>query len=160
MSKKYILITLFFISSFFALQSQAEISLYKEECGSCHMAYKPSLMATSSWEKLMSKKELSNHFGEDITYEDQSINNSIKEYLVSNSFRYPPNFPEVMISKSIRITDMPSIARHHRKIPKKLITQEEVKSISNCVACHVDADKGDFSEENITIPGYGKYDNH
>ncbi len=156
MLRRYTSVTLLFTVLFFTLQSHSKVALYQEECGSCHMAYQPRLMATSSWEKLMSAKELSDHFGEDIMFEDQLILDGVNAYLVNNSFRYPANFPG-KISTSIRITDMPSLARHHRRIQKKYITQKAVGSISNCAACHTEAEKGNYDERKIIIPGYGKY---
>jgi len=33
-----------------------------------------------------------------------------------------------------------------------------VKSISQCDACHTDAERGTFNEHDINIPGYGRWD--
>ncbi len=36
---------------------------YKQECGSCHLAYPPGLLPASSWQRLMG--DLPHHFGTD-----------------------------------------------------------------------------------------------
>jgi hypothetical protein len=37
----------------------------KEECGSCHIAFAPSMLPASSWKRMMD--DLKNHFGDDAT---------------------------------------------------------------------------------------------
>ena len=50
------------------------------------------------------------------------------------------------------------IKRKHKEIRKDLITQKEVKGLFNCTACHKNAQKGVFSDEDVDIPNYGKWD--
>ena len=45
--------------------------VYKEECGSCHMAYPPGLLPARSWTKVMSG--LDNHFGDNAELDAASI---------------------------------------------------------------------------------------
>ncbi|MDQ1340923.1 MAG: hypothetical protein QG567_2081, partial [Campylobacterota bacterium] len=49
--------------------------------------------------------------------------------------------------------------KEHKGIKPKLIEQKDVKSLANCMACHTKADKGSYSEREINIPNYGKWEN-
>ena len=57
-------------------------STYVKECGSCHMAYPPSLGPSWRWIALMGG--LSDHFGEDASLEP-NVASSIRTYLINNS---------------------------------------------------------------------------
>ncbi len=57
-------------------------AVYMEECGSCHMAYSPAMLPSSSWMKLMSG--LDNHFGDNAEL-DAETENSITDLLLANS---------------------------------------------------------------------------
>ena len=124
--------------------------LYKNECGSCHFAYQPGLLSGKSWEKVM--KTLDDHFGTNATLEREDFQ-KISDYLKKNSKRagYERNTP-------IAISQTPYFKKEHRKIPKRFITQKEVKSLSNCTACHTTAEKGYYGERGIMIPNYGRWD--
>ena len=180
MLRKYISVILFFVVSFFALQSQSDSNLwryfggegrgvaavnnswYQEECGSCHFAYQPGLLPARSWNRLMSHKELSNHFGEDIAFDEQPIVNELANYLISNAADTSSYKRSRKIMRSLganeaplRVTDTSYIIRKHRGIPKRFIVQQEVGSIANCEACHKSADKGSFDDDNVRVPNAG-----
>ena len=53
---------------------------------------------------------------------------------------------------------MPYMKKQHKEIKENLITQKEVKGLFNCTACHKNAEKGIFSEEDVNIPNYGKWE--
>lgn len=137
--------------------------LYQGECASCHMAYQPEFLPKRSWKKMM--KGLENHFGVDATVEPED-QNVLARYLKKNAAdakkirRTYEKFARSISSKStpLRITEIPKFRREHRGIPKKMIVQEKVKSLSNCVACHKGAEKGSYSEHSIFIPNYGRWD--
>ncbi|WPE18516.1 diheme cytochrome c [Candidatus Thioglobus autotrophicus] len=180
MFKKNVSVILFFVVTFFALQSQSDSSiwryfsgeergvaavnndLYQEECGACHFTYQPGLLPARSWDRLMSNKELTDHFGEDIAFDDQASVNSLTSYLIKNaadnsSYKRSRKIMRSLgsIDTPLRITDTPYIIRKHREIPDKLITQKEVGSIANCSACHQNADTGSFDDDNVRIPNTG-----
>ena len=136
---------------------------YKAECGSCHFAYQPGLLPEQSWQKIMSG--LDDHFGDNAEL-DAKTKNEIQNYLVSNSadkssfrrsqkiMRYLKNTPP-----PLRITELRYIKRRHHEIPKRLIAgNEKVGHLSHCDACHQNIDAGSFSERQIKIPGYGRWD--
>ena len=138
-------------------------TFYKAECASCHFAYQPGLLPAKSWTKLMG--DLDNHFGTDASLETKD-NQRILKYLVDNSAE---KFTQYKRSRRINdsiakdetpiaVTKTGYFIKKHRKIPRKTIAQEEVKSLSNCMACHTTADKGVYSERAIKIPNYGRWD--
>jgi len=111
--------------------------LYRDECGACHWPFPPKLWYQDSWKKLMDGLE--NHFGEDATLapEDEK---KIRVYLIQNSTslsRFEKTVPT-------RITDR-FIKRHgHRGMTARLRRHPEVKTFSNCPACHKRAEYGVF----------------
>ncbi len=127
--------------------------LYQKECGSCHFAYQPALLPKRSWEKTM--ETLQDHFKTDASL-DEKDTQTLLEYLTKNA---PTNLRSLSTSQTpLRISDTPYFKKEHRKIPTKFISQKELGSISNCVACHRTADKGIYSERAINIPNYGGWD--
>ena len=136
---------------------------YEKECGSCHFAYQPGLLPSRSWKKVMG--DLENHFDTDASLEPEDITKILK-YLVENSAEKFTNYKRSKrINKSIRsdetpiaITDTRYIIKKHKEIANKFIIQKEVKSLANCMACHTTADKGSYSDSDINIPNYGKWD--
>jgi len=139
--------------------------LYKDECASCHFGYQPGLLPSKSWKKLMKPKELANHFGDDASL-DESDRVKILDYLVKNSSdQMGSSKIGKKIAKSISWRDTPIaitktyyFKKEHDEIPKRLIVQDEVKTIANCVACHTTAKKGYYGEKDIYIPNYGRWD--
>ncbi|MBI3874297.1 MAG: diheme cytochrome c [Arcobacter sp.] len=122
---------------------------YQKECKSCHMAFQPTLLNSSAWEKMMDN--LKQHFGTDASLEptDTKI---IKEYLMKNSNEKTKN-----PSNEIAITKLPWFAREHRKISKEMISNDKIKTLSNCMACHQGAQKGNYDEDGIKIPGQKRF---
>lgn len=137
--------------------------VYKEECGGCHMAYPPGLLPEKSWVKVMS--ELDNHFGDNAEL-DTEVHRSISEFLITNSADKSDYRRSVKFSSSIksddspvRISDTPYFRHKHDEIPDRLVSANpEVKSFSQCNACHAKAEQGSFNEHDIRIPGYGQWD--
>lgn len=129
--------------------------LYKEECGSCHMAYPPGLLPTSAWQKIMGT--LNNHFGDNAelaaTKQDE-----LTRFLTRNS-KDNTRSRRATNSQVLRITQQAWFQDHHHEIPARLSTANPaVKTLSNCAACHQHAEQGSFSEAEINIPGYGRWE--
>lgn len=137
--------------------------LYKSECASCHFAYQPGLLPARSWQKIMGG--LSNHFGTDASL-DAADNKTILNFLVDNSAEKNTQYKRSKrINASIAANETPIavtktryFVKKHREIPQRLITQKEVGSLSNCMACHTTADQGVYSERAIKIPNYGRWE--
>ncbi len=135
---------------------------YRAECASCHLAYPPGLLPAASWEKIMSG--LSDHFGDNAELAPD-VTKALTAYLVANgadrvNYRRSVKFARSAgNSAPLRITEIPYFRKEHREIPARMIkTNTQVGSLSNCSACHQRAEAGSFSEREITIPGYGRWD--
>ena len=55
---------------------------WRDECGSCHLAFSPAMLPASSWKRMMG--ELQNHFGEDASV-DAATAATIEAYLTANA---------------------------------------------------------------------------
>jgi len=137
--------------------------LYINECAACHFAYQPGLLPSNSWKKMMAG--LDNHFGVDATLLDEDFK-AISKYLDDNSaqkalaYKRSKKIARTMRNDGsiIAISKTPYFIKEHREIPKRFINQKEVKGLFNCTACHTTAQKGIYSERDILIPNYGKWD--
>lgn len=119
---------------------------WKQECGSCHMAFAPGLLPAESWRKVMSG--LDKHFGADASLTAPE-SKEITAFLVnhaSNRWSAP--------TAPLRITEAAWFQRKHdgHEISPAVWKRASVKSRANCVACHAEADKGDFNEHRVSIP--------
>lgn len=137
--------------------------LYQEECGSCHMAYPPGLLIARSWENLMAGLE--DHFDDNAEL-DAAVLQQLEQFLVEYSadhskYRRSRKFARSLDYNDppIRITETPYFLHKHDEVPASMVSQNpEVNSLSSCEACHKYAERGSFSEREIWIPGYGRWD--
>lgn len=142
------ILTTFSVASKFEYVKPVSNELYQKECGSCHIAYQLELLPKETWLKIMDN--LKDHFGEDATFNPVKMQ-TLREFLQNNTTS------DLKPTHSLRITEASWFIKEHKKIPKHLITQKEVKSLSFCQTCHIDAEKGDYSEKGIFIPNYGRF---
>lgn len=151
MKKTALLLSVIITMGYSAPNKDSNIrALYEKECGSCHMSYQPRLLDRGGWSKLMDN--LHNHFKTDASLEKQDTA-LIKEYLVKNSKENYPRNPK----GEIAISKLPWFMKEHRELSAKTIQNEKIRSISNCAACHTQAAQGNYDEDNIKIPGHGKW---
>lgn len=136
------------------IPSMPENATYQAECGACHWSFHPSLLPRSSWAQVISG--LDDHFGEDaslpadkaaeITHYLEAFASEAWDTESANRFRIvSPNEP-------MRITKTPYWIRKHRQIDAATYKSPAVKSESNCIACHKDADTGRFDDQAIDMP--------
>ena len=136
---------------------------YLNECSSCHFAYQPGLLPARSWQQLMTT--LDEHFGDNAELETD-VQQALTTYLAKNAADLSSDqFSKKLIRRlskdktPLRITEMPYFVHEHDDLSKKMVSgNPEVKSLSYCDKCHTSARQGDYSEENILIPGYGRWD--
>lgn len=137
--------------------------IYKEECGSCHMAYPAGLLPERSWVKMMA--DLENHFGDNAELDNETLQ-KIQTFLIDNSAEKSDYRRSHKFNRSIkktdtplRISDIPYFKHEHDEIPQRLVTgNPDVNSFSQCNACHTKAEQGSFNEDDVRIPGYGRWD--
>jgi nitrate/TMAO reductase-like tetraheme cytochrome c subunit len=127
---------------------------YREECGSCHVAYPPALMSAASWQAVMNGLE--RHFGSDASIEPAKAR-EIRQFLAANSAqRAKYESYDANGRPALRITEGAWFQRKHRDghdgITAAVWRLPSVKSPANCGACHRQAEQGDFSESGIRIP--------
>jgi len=125
--------------------------LYRQECGSCHVPFPPSLLSAEDWRKVM--VDLAHHYGDDASLSPQTAQ-ELTDFLVRNAGDTrrtqgagdPP-----------RITQTTWFKRKHDEVPAAAWRDPRVKSPANCGACHKRAEEGSYREREIDIPGYGPY---
>jgi hypothetical protein len=129
--------------------------IHIEACGSCHWAYPPDLLPARSWDKILA--ELEDHFGDAVDLDPES-KSTIAEYLNTNAAEQSSGKLSSKIMRSIgdqtpeRITRIPYILKEHHEIELEVLNRESIGSLSNCIACHTAAEKGDFDDDNVSIP--------
>lgn len=139
-----------------AISGQGASEVYHKECGACHLAYPPRFLPKRSWEKIMAT--LDAHFGDNATL-DEAIRSEVLAYAVGNSAENSPAKVSRKVLASlgegdtpIRISDTPYFKRKHDEVRAEVFTRKAVGSPSNCPACHLTAEKGDFDEHKVKIP--------
>lgn len=137
--------------------------LYSKECGSCHFAYQPALLPSASWKKIIGS--LNNHFGDNASLSPQDTE-AILKYATENAAENAGTSRASKIASSVsgaapgRITEVPYIVRKHRELsPRTFKENKDVKSFSNCKACHTRAAEGFYSEDEVKIPGNRNWEN-
>ncbi len=121
---------------------------WKEECGSCHMAYPPQFLSGESWRALMAG--LDKHFGSNASL-DPAVATEIGSFLE----QYASTRPRPSIDgkePALRISDTRWFTAEHREVSSSEWKNPKVKSPSNCGVCHTKADSGSFNEHEVRIP--------
>lgn len=121
-------------------------TVYRDECGSCHVAYPARLMPAASWQHLLGR--LGQHFGADASMEPAAAR-EIAAWLAAQAAtrgkrsEAPPDD---------RITRAGWFQREHREIATAVWQRPSIQRPSNCSACHAQAERGDFDEHQVRIP--------
>jgi hypothetical protein len=126
--------------------------LYREECGSCHVAYPPGLLPKASWQAIMAG--LDKHFGTDATVDPKAVK-EIQAYLEANAGRPKSDMKGAGRTRGklpLRITETAWFRDEHDEMPAGTWNSPAVKSAANCGACHMRADNGDYSEGTLRVP--------
>jgi hypothetical protein len=117
---------------------------WQEECGSCHLAYPPQLLAADNWQRMMNS--LDKHFGTNAEIEAND-NKLISEFLKRHASRSSQRK-----ASTLRISDTPWFKQEHDEVPVKAWSDPDIKSPANCSACHINAERGNWSEDDIRMP--------
>ena len=127
---------------------------YAQECGSCHMAYPPSLAPSQRWIAIMDG--LSDHFGEDASLEP-GLMSRIRAYLTMNAAEKWDTRAAHELQRSnpqdpLRLTATPFWIRMHQGISESVFKSKAVGAKGACEKCHGDASMGRFDPQDIHIP--------
>jgi len=130
--------------------------LWREECGSCHLAFHPSLLPARSWQKMLA--EQGRHFDNDLGL-DAATSVSLLAFLTSNAAEHSRTEPAFKINRSLasgatplRITETPYWIKKHREIEAADWQSGKVNGKADCAACHLDAEGGTFEDAAMRIP--------
>jgi len=119
---------------------------YKAECGSCHIAYPPALLAAGDWQRVMAG--LNKHYGSDAALDDKN-----RQEITAFLKRHAGDAGRLgRAGEPPRITQTARFVHKHHEVPQKFWRDPRVKSAANCEACHQRAAEGSYSEREISIP--------
>lgn len=122
------------------------LSAYQQECAACHAAYPPGMLPAASWQRLLGN--LPRHFGTDASL-DAVTQKDVATWILANAGTYRRVREE---PPQDRITRSAWFVRKHDEVSAAAWKVPAVKSAANCVACHPQAEKGDFNEHDVRIP--------
>jgi cytochrome b len=127
---------------------------FAEQCGSCHLAFPPSLAQAATWNAILDHMDA--HFGENTGLSPDLIAH-LRIYLDANAAVRWDTLPSWRLRTpdpggSLRITATPGWRRIHRGIPAATFAAPPIFSRSACEACHTDAATGLFAPQNIAVP--------
>jgi hypothetical protein len=119
--------------------------LWEKECGACHVAFPPQLLTADDWRALMGG--LARHFGSNAEL-DARERKAITAFLVENASNEARHH-----SDKLRITDTAWFRKEHRSVSPKEWVHPEVKTPSNCKACHNAVGHTSWSERDLRRTG-------
>lgn len=129
---------------------------WQQECGSCHLAYPPSLLPTASWRRVMNG--LDQHFGENASL-DPATRADILQFLETHAAGAAHSKMGARAMRGLdaknaplRITETRWFVREHDDVPRMVWMRKSVGSAANCAACHRQAEQYRFDEHDIRIP--------
>lgn len=120
---------------------------FQTECSACHIAYPPSLLPAQSWQEMM--KTLHQHFGTNASLDEATIA-KILPFLEQNAAA--SHQADSGAKPVLRITETGWFKHEHDEISPATWHRASIKTASNCMACHISADKGNFDEDAVRIP--------
>jgi len=119
---------------------------WQTECAACHIAYPPQLLPGSAWKRMLDG--LDRHFGTDASLSPAAVS-EIGRFLQANGAR---GKRAAQGEGTLRVTETAWFTRKHDEVPARTWRHADVRSPSNCSACHRQAEQGDFSERSVRIP--------
>ncbi len=122
--------------------------LYVQECGVCHTAYPPAWLPAASWQRLTG--QLSRHFGSDASLDAATLA-ELSGWLATHAAT-PGSRRGGDAPPEDRITRSAWFLREHREVPAATWRHPQVRSASQCAACHTRAAEGSFRERELQLP--------
>jgi cytochrome b len=133
-----------------------ENATWNRECGSCHLAFHPTLLPARSWEALLDGQ--ADHFGDDLALDPATVA-GLREFARKNAAESAQTEAAWKINRSVprqvvplRITETRYWERKHREIAASVWKTPAVRSKANCAACHRDAERGTFEDAAMRLP--------
>lgn len=132
-----------------AVQRNAPL-LWKEECAACHMLYAPGLLPPEAWREQM--RTLDEHYGSNATLEPEQEREILDFLMRASASNRLPVEPSPVVGEPPRISQTRWFEHKHDEVSEAKFRREAVGGRANCVACHRDAERGDFDDDNVEIP--------
>ncbi len=119
----------------------------KAECSACHMAYPAGFLPQRSWSRIMTT--LDDHYGENAMLDEQT-RAEIETYLTQNAADASGRSSGLL--RGVAAGDTPLwisklpwfTSEHDGEVSRRSLAK--AGSMSNCVSCHRDADRGVFED--------------
>ena len=128
----------------------ASTSPYRAECGSCHLAYPARLLSTREWGIVLG--HLEHHYGVDASVDSPTLR------IVAEQLDAPVTTSLGDTGRLPSITSKAWFVDEHDEVAAGVFRSEAVKSAANCAACHAGAERGDFDEDTVRVPGGKRHD--
>lgn len=120
---------------------------YQAECGGCHLAFPPALLAPADWRRMMDR--LDRHYGTDASLDDPT-RQTLRAFLERHG---NPRLRATADPSGLpRLTATTWFRHEHDEVPTRLWRDARVKSAANCTACHRNAEAGKYSERDLALP--------
>lgn len=131
-------------------------ALWQEECGSCHLAYHPSLLPARSWQRMLDGQ--ADHFGEDLGLDTETLA-ALVAFARDNAAEKRASEAATGVALStpaadapLRITELPYWRAQHADIPAGAFKRGQVHGKGDCAACHLDAEAATFEDGAMRLP--------
>ncbi len=124
---------------------------FQAECGSCHVAFPPQLLAADDWRRVM--RSLDKHYGDNASL-DEKTRQILEDFHVRNAGKASKVGAggTARTGEPPRLTQTDWFRREHRKVSAADWQDAKVKTPANCAACHTKAAEGSYREREITMP--------
>jgi hypothetical protein len=119
-------------------------AIYRDECGSCHVAYPAALLRPAQWSAIVGR--LDEHFG---------VNASVDAAAAAQIAAYVGAHKSAAATKATT-EELPRISTQRWFLREHLNARDStsvgrIRSMSDCAACHRQAAQGDFSESSLRL---------
>lgn len=138
-----------------AIPDSPALTLYREECGACHLAYPPGFLPRRSWTRILGGLE--DHFGQNAELDPETLQ-TLSAFLVKNAAeaRTHPRSLKMLRGAErgtpVRISELPYVKRQHDEVDPAVFARPAVTSRANCTACHQSAERWVFDEDDVEVP--------
>lgn len=119
--------------------------VYRDECGSCHVAYPAALLPTAQWNVILGR--LDRHFGVNASL-DATATQQITAYLGAAAI--PASAANITRPELPRISTQPWFLKEHQELSGGT-RAGKAKLMSDCAVCHTQAALGDYSESSLRL---------
>lgn len=129
---------------------------FTAECGGCHLAFPPALLAADDWHRVMA--HLDKHYGDNAAL-DEKTRLAIDGFLTRNAGSGRRTEGASAGGGALpRLTLTGWFRKKHDEVPAGVWKDKRVGSAANCAACHPRAEAGSYSEREIRMPGGFRHD--